>query len=402
MKPEARKFHLEVLAKHKQNLFDTLIYEYNIVSKNLKFIEFKDFEGDPAGDDKGYFARKDNHLYWLNENVYNELPVRIGDSFDELIYNENLVKKPLETKPFRITPESTMKVRDMIDSFAPFEHSEPDHWRLMKIIGFMGYIGKTFLCVSSKSNFGKSGMFELFHGLTDKCPVFKPRSVPGVLNKITGTGNMIFDEVHECAKEVKAIMEEFSLQIGGNKPTYINGAMKSGHTRNSYNCPIQSITYLYNNVSNYKKPEKEYFEVIFSNNKAIDDRFLKVKLSGELTEEFDRGFSIIKEAEDNKTYYINLAKQLDYLQMLKLNDGYKRRFETKLQRVKLSGRKKRIFEELSWLIDMYCKNKEEYNAMIETFEEIIMDYDGMIVGANFKNVKVKHEKIKKGFKKWEK
>ena len=99
----------------------------------------------------------------------------------------------------------------------------------------MAFISRLYICIASESEFGKSSVFDVIHYLTDKSPVFKPRSVPGVLNQINGSGNLVFDETHRCKKEVRDIIEEFALQIGGGKALYINGAMQAKNTKARYN-----------------------------------------------------------------------------------------------------------------------------------------------------------------------
>lgn len=379
---------MHVLGIHSTDLFSNLIYQSDVVSDNLKEVEFD------GGYDaiRGYFARKNKIKYWLDEKLYDLLPIRLGDNNEDMTNKEDVIIRPLNPIPFKITPKHTMELRTLVDEFAPFEHSHPEHWKLLKFIALMGFVSRTFICVASKSHFGKSSLYDLIHYLTDKSPVFKPRSVPGVLNQINEIGNMVFDETHRCKKEVRDIIEEFALQIGGGKSLYINGALKSKNTKSQYNCVLQSITFLYNNTDNYNNPEKDYFEYIFSNNKAMDDRFLKVKVEGILTEKFTKDFDMPKIAEENRMYYIKVAKELLYLQQLKHENKYKRRYTTH-SIANLKGRKAMIFNDVSWMMDMYAHSQDEYNEMVKLFDGCIFDYKEMISFLDSEDVEVKEEVV---------
>jgi len=375
MEKTKRRWHSEVIQLHKNNLYQNLIYEHNVTSEVLKEIEFDNCE--PI---RGFFAVKDKQKYWIDEEIYQLLPIRIKkEDTQELKYKEDVVIRSLSPIPFKITPKHKIEFRQLIDDFLPFDHSRQEHWTLQKLVAIASFVGRTYICIATKPSFGKSSVFSMINCITDKSPVFKPRSVPGVLNQINGNGNMVFDEVHDCKKETKEIMEEFSLQIGGGASTYINGALKTSKTKTKYSCSLQSITYLYNNVECYKAPEKTYFEMIFSNNKALDDRFLKMKFEGKLSEKFDREFNIVDESERAKMYYIEFAKELLYLQELKQNNKYVRKWKNPVKLLdKLKGRKKIVFDEITWCIDMYCNTQEEYENYFTMLENCVINYGYMI------------------------
>lgn len=336
---------------------------------------------------RGYFAIKDKMKYFLEEKLIPHLPIKIGIAIEELFYKtsssvKDIIVRPLQPIPFRIKPEKKFKsYKALIDEFVCFEHTDPDQWIVSKIVCLVGYISKVFVCVASNPEFGKSSVYEVVHGLTDMCPVFKPRSVPGVLNKINGIGNIVFDDVLEAKKEVRNIMEEFSIQVGGGKPVYINGAMKSQNTKNKYNCSNQSITYLYNNADCYKSPEKNYYETFFENNKAINTRFLKLKFDGTLTEKFSKDFNMKQVAEENKMYYITLTKHLAWMQEQREQNKFTRRWIVNTE-TNLKGRRKHIYDEITLFIDNYCKSQQEMDKFISVLDNSINEYTSMVDSIN--------------------
>jgi len=387
MEKEAQKYHLEVLNAHSQKLYNDLIYEHNITSESLKEIEFE--EGKTG---RGYFALKDKQKYFIEEKIVKEMPIKLGTDNMELIYKDDVVIKPINPTKFKIVPHHRMTTKSLITSIAPFTHTQPNHLTLFKIVGVAAYIGRTYICFSSKSHFGKSSFFDVLHALTDKCPVFKPRSVPGLLNKLNVTGNIVFDEAQGCRTDVREIMEEISQFVGGGKSVYINGAMKAKNTKVWYDTHLQSITYLYNNVDHYKNPGKDYFEFMFNNNKAIDNRFLKLKMEGELTQVFSRDFNIPLVAEENKMDYIAIAKELLYLQELKQTNNYEREFRAS-NFLGLKGRKKVIYDEVTWVLDQFCYDQKEFDDYVELLNTCISGYQDMVGGISDQTIIVDEEMV---------
>ena len=386
MKENIRRWHNDVLAAHSAIMFDTLVHDFSIITDSVKSFTFEDEDGNELEALRGYLALKETKgkkvKYFIEEKFYDELPIRIKESrevyLSESSNRKAIIKRPMNPTPFRIRAEKCFKSeKEFIDDFADFEHTNPDAWTLAKITAIMGYVGKTFVGMCSPSEFGKSSVYEIIHSITKKSPVFQPRSIPGILIQVTGDGNIVFDEVHQSNNEVKRCMENFTLQVGGNKPVYINGAMKAGKTKAKYNVSKQSITFLYNTISHYSNPDEEFFDHFFGNNLAIDSRLLKMRLDGKLLEKFDRNFNIEKTAEDNKMFYMDIAKHLLYLKDLRASNSYKRRYDFQ-SGIRVKGRRKMIYEEITWMIDIYSEDETEYKKMIKVLDNSVMSYDAMI------------------------
>jgi hypothetical protein len=202
--------------------------------------------------------------------------------------------------------------------------------------------------------------------------------VPGILNKITTEGNLVFDDIQNVPSDPKKAMEQMNMQIAGGSPLYLNGAMKSHNTKNKYDVSRQSITYLYNDVNNYKEPEKKYFDFMFENNGAIDTRYLKLLLKGKMVQKFKKDFDIKQMAEKNRSYYIKFAKELLYLKSVKTQNKYVRRWKHNSTLTVKGNRRINIYEEITWGIDMYSKTQEIYDRLVNVLDTAIKDYKEMI------------------------
>jgi hypothetical protein len=331
--------------------------------------------------------------YFIEGDIRKILPIRVNTS-DKCFYKDNVRSKsvihvPTSITPFRITPSKVFPdMHKFIDDLCPFEHTRPEFFIFSKINALSGYISKTLTCVCGHSEFGKTSVYEVLDGITQKCPVFNPKTAAGVLTRLTEDGNLIIDEMQKVSKDIRIIIEGIATKIGDDRPSFHNGALKTAFTKSDYNISEQSMTFTYNTIDYYSEPEESFFDGsnFWDNVGSMDSRFLKFKVMGELREKFDKDFDILAEAEKNKMTYINIAKQLLYLKQLRISNGYQRRYNipTKLA---LTLRKRATFNEITWLLDMYCDSKKEYEDYLILMENSIKDYAQMIG----KSVKMIHK-----------
>ena len=379
-------------------MFQTLLYETHITSSNLKRIEFEDSAND-TDLRLGYFLRNNRILYWLDshyktangkESVLKLLPIR-PKQMEIRKYKEDLVNVIMKPIPFSITAEKTFPdVRMFIDSLFPFEHSNPIDWKLMKIISVMAFVGKTMLVISTPPAFGKTAIFSGLNCINNKSPVFKPRSVPGTLNQINTNGNMVFDEIQGCNGEVKHIIEDIIKFVGDGKPMYHNGALASHNTKQSYDITLQSMTFLVNHVSDYKNADKNFFDNIFDDKGAVDNRLLKLKFNGELTTKFERDFDILQVADDNKRKYIDIAKYMLYLQQIKRKNTVKNAYNA-IERPFMSNRQASTYDEITWLISLYSTSVAEYNELLRAMNTAFLGYKEQIAGLSDEVIQYKDD-----------
>lgn len=381
MRKEAIPFHLDVLNKHNTLLYENLLHSFQTTS-TLKEMKFLNQEGDDVFE-RGFFAKKEiggiERKYFIKKKDREQMPfkirgsdeckIKINNGYDIIIIPNNIV-------PFKIKAEKKMTIKTLIDTLLPFTHTNPDHYLMEKIVAVALYSGKGTICISSPSEFGKTTVFDVLHSLTDKCPVFKPRTVPGLMHNINETGIIVFDEATTKA-EVREIQEEISLDIGYGKSVYINGALKAKGLKQKYDISEQSMVYLYNELSYYKNPEKSFFDYCFDNNKAMDSRFLKLKLEGRLTEIFDKDFNIQAVAEENKMLYINIVKTLLWLRDVIKSNAYERRFVSKGV-LNLKGRRLQTYSLITLILDMVCECQAEFEGLVGVLDKAVIDYREML------------------------
>ena len=98
-----------------------------------------------------------------------------------------------------------------------------------------------------------------------------------------------------------------------------------------------------------------------------------------MMQSFNKDFDMKETAIINKMYYVKIAKYFLWIKQLRAKNRYVRKYSYQ-SKVIIKGRKKLIYDELSWIIDMYCKDEEEYKKFIELLDESILEYKEMIKG----------------------
>lgn len=376
---DKRLFHYNCLKAYNNYLYDTLLMEHHITSDTIREISFKDKVV------QGYFAKKNKILYLLDkevvigteENGYKtELPIRIKE------YKEDVAEKKVyylvtEYKSFRITPVKTMEFKALIDTIAPFNHTNKEDFILYKILCLSAYCSRTFTRISTNPGFGKDSIKGILNALTDKVKIIKPRSIPGVLKELTTDGELVLNESSGMKKEIRDLIQEIILQLADGSVTYINGAVKSQmhNTKDKYDVHKLSITAMFNRKEDYSQ-EDEFFDNQFANNTAIKDRLLPIKLSGCLIEQFQNDFDYQKLMEENTTKLAEIIKNIEYWK-------YNWQQEQKPYsnpRHNIKGRHKQTLEILFSFINLYSKDQEEHNKICQQLLNRIQDYKDMTEG----------------------
>lgn len=372
MKKELRRYHKDVIELHNTGLFEELIYEHHLSSSNLKQIEFD------VSVEKGFFALKDMTKYWIEEEVVPFLPIRAKE-YEEYKYKEDIVYKPTNVTPFKILPQQMyVNQWEFMKDFLPFENTNPIAYEVSKMVAIVGYVCKTFTCVSSNPEFGKSSSYDYIHAVTNMSPVFEPTTKPGILQQITTYGNMVFDDVFSAEKKVRDVMESINYQLGGGKTIYINGSLVTRNTKAKYNCLNQSLTYLFNRYEDYKNEctgnvRRYWHHNMWDNIKAMNSRFLKLKFEGDLVEDFTKNFNLKSTAENNKMFYIDIAKHLMWLQQVKEQNLYKCRYVAK-DIPRMNNRRKETYLSIIWFMDMVSETEEQFNMYKRCLDKAIDDY----------------------------
>jgi len=256
-------------------------------------------------------------------------------------------------------------------------------------MGLASYCSRTFIRLSTNPGFGKDSIKNTLHNLTGKVNNIKPRSIPGVLKELTADGEVVLNESSGMKKDIRDLLQEIILQLGDGSVTYANGALRSGahQTKDKYDVHKLSITAMFNRVEDYKERD-DFFDYQFSNNTAVKDRLLPIRLSGLLTENFQLDFDYNKLMKENTGFLADIIKNIEYWKENHLNEL--KPYINPSNDIK--GRHKQSLNVLFNFINLYSDSQEEHTKWCNLLLQRIKDYDSMINGDVFHTIPQAEEK----------
>jgi len=210
--------------------------------------------------------------------------------------------------------------------------------------------------------------------------------VPGICLGISEDGVLVIDEVSgNLEAQNRRAISNILFQLGDLAPNIklgTAGSMAHG-TKALYDTPNLSGIVLFNPIHYYSDKEK-FFDYMFSNSPAINNRFLPLRLpDGKLDiSQFSDSKHLSLDSE-NRQVFINFMKSAAYVQ-----SNWKKEVEFDYVKKSLakyddiSGRHKESFTEICNFIYLYAKDSEHPVEVYEKFEEELYAwykaYDAML------------------------
>ena len=137
MEIDNRLYHYNTLKAYNDFLYSSLLFEHHVISDSLQEIQVK------TGLAQGYFAKKNKLLYMIDRETLKVLPIRIK-GYSEEIDGKKVFYLVNAATSFKITPVKTKSFRELIDTFADFEHTNTEDFKLFKIISLASYCSRTY------------------------------------------------------------------------------------------------------------------------------------------------------------------------------------------------------------------------------------------------------------------
>ena len=356
--------------------YDKLLTENMIAGGEMYIEEAKDNDGSPITLSKFYFPlKKDKFIYLIPSKDINNLPVLI-EKCEKISYSSKGYMLPKKLIPMRIKPEMKMSFRELVDSFATSEHSNPDHnlfWRLITIVSFVDRIN---VRVATSPEFGKDSKLNLLNSLTG---VIGKVSNPTIakLEYLLFNKIILINEVSGINSQSKQDVEQFILACGDFNNEYNKRSRASAGSSEKYDINNLSLVIAYNDLSNYTNTEK-YFDFMWTNAGAINNRILPFLLQGKTTQDFSKVFNIDDAVKDNWNFYVNFIRALLYFQNNK-QQNYKWDNNIKVD-FGGSGRWKSNFTTIMKWLSLYCESQEEYDKMVKELYQCHLNYTKSLHG----------------------
>lgn len=399
---EGTIFTFSILGSFSHTTYDTLLYPHNLVTQSPKMVEWKE-RYEPIN---GYILHKENKKYLLRQydkeiideteeldNV-NKLPIRVKKYIEYAAKNNDILCLITDYKSFKIVPELVFNFYEQVH-LDNITHSNEIAWTLWKIVAHCAKHGRVNLRVASVKSWGKTSYFQVLDHLLSKCYVItSPKTVPGICLGITNDGVVVLDEISgDLEAQARRAIGDILFQIGDlrNKLKLGSAGSFAHRTKPVYDITNLSCVVLFNPIEYYSEKNK-YFDSMFTNSPAINDRYFPLRLSdGYLPiEQFNS--SKFKKIDDNiKGIFTNFMKSAEWVKLNWKNEVDKQYIYDSVNKISITGRHKDSFIELCSFIYLYVKHKkmilssldfdEEYNVLMNELVKWNKDYLKMMENA---------------------
>lgn len=323
-----------------------------------------------------WVLEKGKRKYLIDTEYYDTLPVKIQET-EPITYKGKVYHHLTEILSVKYKSDKKMSFRELVDSFAPFEHSNPVHFLLYKIIAMVAYISRINVRIASNPSFGKDSIFSILHSLRNDTPIVNPHSMAAIDYRLNSSV-LVLTEISNLNKEQRRLLQEFLLVAGDFKNIYekpTRGSTGYG-TQDTYDISRLSIIINYNTLDDYRKAaqEREYFDFIFQ--PAVLDRYCPFLFKGRLDiQQFMTLLNPRKEAEKYMDFYKDILHTIEY---------YRREFDDMdmeyepPQNIGVKGRHFTSFMKIVKGIALYSDSEEEFNTLVKTLYQAYKDYLNMV------------------------
>lgn len=374
----------------------------NIITDNdlteLKSINFK-LDNNNVYNFVGWLVRKNKRRYLIKDKypdgttIFSKLPIKINDCKEFPFKNDVyfIPKSDGGIESFRIPSEETMNINDWFDSFAPFKHTNNNHFKLYKALVLCSLVTRLNYRVATQPGFGKNSIPSLLRSLMPfEVSVYTPKSAPKLLS-VLEKRLLVIDEFIDIAEEHQGLLEPVIREAGDMRTNIENSALSvPGYTKDSYDISKLSLVFTYNEYGDYvskknkKGKEHKYFD--FAVTEATNQRFIPLRLHGELDiNQFGDGDKSESEIyNDSKLYlksWIKMAKWLmdgGYYGLLKEKE--KVIDKSKVNIDLKSERHKSHFNTIINFLVVISRNQKEFDEYTNDLVFAYYDYVNMLDG----------------------
>lgn len=373
MEVDEMAFHVDCLQLFKERLYNNVFTKDMIVTLK-KAIQLRTLEGKQLT--YGYYLEKEKQLYFMLADLFNELPFKAPEqSMIETDYKGDvftLITPPVTTIKF--TAEKKLSFRDLIDYAPNFEHSEPLHYTLSKIIGYTAIIDRINARIVTDAGFGKDSIAELLQQLVGGVPNLYGATF-AKLEYLLNNKVIVLNEMGNLSSTEKSIMQNFLLAAGAYFNVYTKRTRKTTMTQEMYDISKLSLLIFQNLPSYYINQGQEYFENMFT--PAVPHRFMPFVFEGRLTTNFESSIDAERLVEDHDSLYKYIISTVKYYQKNKPKTiDYEIPDEVKFS--KHEKRHERTFMTVLKYMSEYASDQDEFNVLSKELYDCYRRYKELI------------------------
>lgn len=356
-------WHNSCVSAFKAQSFKGILTKNNIISKELMKVYRKQ-------EYYGYELESEDIRYFLPTEHIKLLPIKVKEI--KKFHNKSEVFSFITNlESIRIPAKKELSFRQLIDNIASFEHSEPLHWLVYKIIGVVAWCDRLCIRVASDAGFGKDSIINILDMLVDDCfnlyGATRAKMEYALKSKL-----IVLNELGGLKKEDAMYMSMFLLQSGDYSDLFYKSSRKTASTKEVYDISQTSIVILHNLKSYYEDKSLEPFEKSFT--KAVTNRFPCLQVKGTLLTDFSNTPDTKKLVEENKDMLIKIISTLYYYKTHTVVIPQYTMPDTFWDLGKSDMRALRSFKIIAKYIGEYAKDEEEFKLLCNVIKDCYETY----------------------------
>ena len=374
----------KTLTKFNQKFYSTVITDDNVQGTEINMNRLTLPDTGEETNFWGWIIEKNNEKYLLSSTnksmeeikLKNTLPIKILNT-QKVSYRGQVYHLIKNYKEVRIKEENRLSYKECIDKICSFQHTNKTHQTLLGIITTALYANRGNIRLSTPPGFGKDSMVQTLNLLLGKAhSIAVPVSGAKLEMLFTLSKLLAINEANDLGKADWSSLEQYLLDTGDFKPGVTKRSRKFEGVGEFIDTNQLSLIMFYNDIDCYPDHVK-YFD--FASKEAVKDRFLPLRLNGNLTE----NFTLIDHlnVDELVEQHMETIKTLVYSLNYHLNN-YKEQVKRKQFDVEaMDGftlRWKQNMNTILEFIALYADDQNEFNKYSQELYKCFADYHAML------------------------
>jgi hypothetical protein len=366
--------HYQLVDAFRKKYFQNLLTEEHLVEGEKFFKKYLDMEGDEVEFNKFVIIlQKEGIKYLAPSSCKNTLPIRV-DSTEKVSIGGEAYLKIDRYSPAKFTPEKKMNMKELVDTLASFEHSQPDQYKVDVMTALTQILTKAFFRKSSSPSFGKDSTIATLGSLSYKALTIENPTI-AKLEMLSSTKLLAINELNDISKADWKMIEQFLLAVGAFKETYTKRSRATSGVGEIIDISKLSVAIMYNDVDCYEDPER-YFD--YRATKQCKDRFPALRYYGCFTEDFNAVDKLNIEEFVDKHWdtYVGIIRTLAYYSIP--SNVLKELKHYKCSELSRSNRWNNSLNKLLRIVDLYSSSQEEFDKYVLVVKQCLAEYESMV------------------------
>lgn len=359
--------HNDTISKFNNELYKDIFTSENIVSSKKSIT----FNGEKF---YGFFLEKDKEKYFMISEFIDKLPLKVK-VFKEGDYKGDVFKFVGKVESIIIPAEKRMEFRKLVDIMPMFQHTNPLHFKLFKLVSITAYIDRINVRTSTDAGFGKDSVVNIIMQLVNSTKNIYGATFAKLEYSLTNK-LIILNEMGNLKEDDKHNMQEFLLATGAYFNDYTKRSRKTNNTQEQYDISKLSLLVFYNLPDYYINKSQEYFDQLFT--QAVINRFIPFVFDGRLTTNFGQVFDIDDVMIKHKQTYKDIIATLNYFKQNNVKE-IKYKVDKSLTFPDTLKRYERTFNTILKYVSEYAESQEEFDELSKELYKCYKRYDRLLI-----------------------